>query len=266
VITIAEANMSQAIHLMTIERGSDPRAFTLLAYGGGGGLSAAATAEELEIPRVVIPRAPATFSAWGILSSDYREDASLTRVRPLIEEHVEGIVGDLGALAGRVVAALSGYGFPEDGAAVTFVLDLRFDGQEHTVAVPVDEAWFHDVPAFLAGARDRFVSSHRRAYGHGDPDGPIESVTARCRAVGSVEVPTWPPWTVRDAAAAIDRRPMHLRGEGMRDVPVFDRAHLAVDQLVEGPAVVEEWATTILVPTGWHVRTDAMGNLVMERR
>jgi N-methylhydantoinase A len=84
--------------------------------------------------------------------------------------------------------------------------------------------------------------------------------------VGSVEVPTWPPWTVRDAAAAIDRRPMHLRGEGMRDVPVFDRAHLAVDQLVEGPAVVEEWATTILVPTGWHVRTDAMGNLVMERR
>ena len=95
-LTLAETNMGQAIHVLTVERGVDPRSFTLLAYGGGGGLFAAAIAHDLDVSRVVVPRAPANFSAWGILASDYREDASVTRVRPARATAHAGHRGRLG--------------------------------------------------------------------------------------------------------------------------------------------------------------------------
>ncbi len=265
VITVAETSMSQAIHVMTVERGTDPRTFALLAYGGGGGLFAAATAEELEIPRVVIPRAPANFSAWGILASDYREDASLTRVRRLVQEQVAGIVGDLGSLRRQVLGDLAGYGFSQERIGVAYRLELRFAGQEHTIAVPIDERWLPDGPVLLSGTRERFVAMHRRLYGHGDPEGPIEVVTARCRGVGEVERPRWPAWPVREPAEARDTRTMHLRGAGPVDAPVFERELLAIGQMIEGPAIVEEWSSTTLVPTGWAAAIEGMGSLVMER-
>ena len=264
-ITIAEANMSQAIHVMTVERGTDPRALTLLAYGGGGGLFAAATAEELEIPRVVIPRAPANFSAWGILASDHREDASVTHVRPLLEEHMEGIVGDLESLRRQVVGHLGGHGVPEERVGVSYRLDLRFEGQEHTVGVPIDEDRLPDAPALLGAVRGRFVALHRQLFGHGDPDGPVEVVTARCRGVGAVERPRWPAWSVREPGEPRASRPVHLHGAGATDAAVFERQDLALGQVVDGPAIVEEWSSTILVPPGWMAATDRMGNLVMER-
>jgi N-methylhydantoinase A len=207
VITIAETSMSQAIHVLTVERGVDPRAFTLLAYGGGGGLFAAATAQDLEIPRVLVPRAPANFSAWGILSSDYREDASLTRVRPLTLQHVGGIAGDMESLRRQAVGGLAAYGVVEDGVGVSHRLDLRFEGQEHSVTVPIDAVWLRDHSMFLASARERFVTLHRQLYGHGDPDGPIEVVTVRCRGIEAVDRPRWPAWDVQGPAEPRARRP-----------------------------------------------------------
>jgi len=265
VITIAETNMGQAIHVLTVERGVDPRGFSLLSYGGGGGLFAAAIAQELEIPKLLIPRAPANFSAWGILSSDYREDASLTRVRALAPEHCPGIAGDLQTLRRQVVDDLAAHRISEDAVDVSRRLDLRFEGQEHTIEVPIDPTWLPDAPTFLAGTRERFVASHRQLYGHGDPDGPIEIVTARCRGVGQVDRPRWPAWKVREPAEPHGRRPVHLGDLGVVDTPVFDRERLALDQTVPGPAIVEEWTTTIVVPAGWAATTDRMGNLVMER-
>ena len=103
-LAIAETNMTYAIRGITVERGLDPREFAMLSYGGGGGLFAAAVADELEIPTVVVPRAPANFSAWGILTSDYREDAALTRVLALDHGTAEELAGSLRELAGRTAA------------------------------------------------------------------------------------------------------------------------------------------------------------------
>ena len=113
ILSIAETNMTYAIRAITVERGLDPREFALFSYGGGGGLFAAATAEELEIPTVVVPRAPANFSAWGILTSDYRDDAALTRVRAFDEGSIGGLVADLRMLAERATTELRAYGFDE---------------------------------------------------------------------------------------------------------------------------------------------------------
>ncbi|MGZ8579034.1 MAG: hydantoinase/oxoprolinase family protein [Actinomycetota bacterium] len=264
VLTIAETSMSHAIHTMTVERGIDPRGFVLLAYGGGGGLFATATAEELEIPTVVVPRAPALFSAWGLLASDYREDASLTRVRSLEPAAAAQIVRDLEALSGKVRMDLARYGFDRTEVSVGFSLEMRYGGQEHTVAVQVDEAWFDDAEELVRRVSGRFGDRHRRLYGHGAPDQPVEVVTARCRGSAAIERPRWPAWTRTGSGSPRTTRPVRYAGV-VRDTPVFDRDVLAVGQAVAGPALIEEWSTTVAVPPGWAVSMDPLGNLVMGR-
>ena len=263
VVTIAETAMANAIHSMTVERGIDPRSSVLYAYGGGGGLFAAATAAELDIASVVVPREPATFSAWGILASEYREDASTTRVLLLDDQAMRSAIAELGALGMDVVERLTDLGFASDAIEVERRADLRFHGQEHTVTVELDPNWgAGDAPALRAG----FVARHHRLYGHGDPEADVELVTVRCRGVVAAEEPHWPGWDVTDEATPRSTRHVFFRESG-GSVPtaIHDRGSLAVDQAVVGPAVVEEQTSTTLVPPGWAARTDRLGNIVLTR-
>jgi N-methylhydantoinase A len=266
ILSIAETNMTYAIRTVTVERGLDPREFVLLSYGGGGGLFAAATAEELEIPTVVVPRAPANFSAWGILTSDYREDAALTRVRAFGDDGVAALLDDLRGLAARATADLRAYGFERDGAELLYRADVRYAGQEHTITVPLETGWVEDGGALVHGLRERFVTLHRQLYGHGEADPPLELVTVRCRAVGRVGNPRFADWPVRAAAEPRAERPVYFRRTGgFVDAPVYDRERLAVGQAVAGPAVVEEWTSTIVVPPGWSAAADRLGNVLLTR-
>jgi N-methylhydantoinase A len=265
ILSIAETNMTYAIRAITVERGLDPREFALFSYGGGGGLFAAATAEELEIPTVVVPRAPANFSAWGILTSDYRDDAALTRVRALDASSVGGLVADLRVLAERATTELRAYGFDESELEYHYRTDARYAGQEHTITAPIETEWIEDEQALLPGLRERFVELHRQLYGHGEADAPLEVVTVRCRAVGRVGRPRFPEWQGDEPAAPVRTRSVYFRGGGgFVDTPVFDREQVARDQVIEGPAIVEEWTTTIVVSPDWHVRADRLGDLVLE--
>ena len=264
-LAIAETNMTYAIRGITVERGLDPREFAMLSYGGGGGLFAAAVADELEIPTVVVPRAPANFSAWGILTSDYREDAALTRVLALDHGTAEELAGSLRELAGRTAAQLASYGFEAGATELVARADLRFSGQEYTVTVPVEAAWLDDAGALLGGIRERFVAAHRQLYGHGDADAPLEVVAARVRAVGLVATPRWPEWTVTERGAPRTERAVCFRTHGTVATPVFDREVLARDQRIEGPVIVEEWTATTVVPPGWSAHVDRLGNLVLGR-
>jgi N-methylhydantoinase A len=263
VLRLVETSMANAIHSMTVERGIDPRAFTLYAYGGGGGLFATATATELDVDTIVVPREPATFSAWGILASEYREDVSTTRVLRLDDETMRSSVAELGSLGAEVVERLKHLGFASDRVEVQRRADLRFEGQEHTVTVDLDAEWGSGDAAALRAA---FVARHRRLYGHGDPEAVVELVTVRCRGVVPAEEPRWPRWTATSDATPRSERPVFFREAGTT-VPtaIYDRDSLAVHQPVVGPAVVEEWTSTTLVPPGWVARTEPWGNLVLAR-
>lgn len=265
VLAIAETNMTHAIRLVTVERGLDPREFVLLAYGGGGGLFAAAVADELEIPTVLIPRIPANFSAWGILTSDYREDAALTRVRPLEPDTAESVVEDLRTLGTTVSDMLHSYGFTDAAIERVYRADLRFEGQEHTVTVPIDLSWLDDPAALLWGARQRFLAMHRQLYGHGSADNPVEIVTCRCQAVGPVDRPSMGAWKVTRPGEPVAVRHALFPATGAVETAVFERDTLALGQVVTGPAIIEEWTTTVIVPPAWSVVTDSRGNLVLQR-
>jgi N-methylhydantoinase A len=263
VLRIVETSMANAIHSMTVERGIDPRAFALYAYGGGGGLFAVATAIELDIDTIVVPREPANFSAWGILASEYREDVSTTRVLRLDDEAMRSSVAEFGSLGAEVVERLKELGFAPDRVEVERRADLRFEGQEHTVTVQLGSEWGSGDAAALRAA---FVARHRRLYGHGDPEAVVELVTVRCRGIVSAAEPRWPSWAVTSDAIRRSERPVFFREAGaMVPTAIYDRDSLAVDQPVLGPAIVEEWTSTTLVPPGWFGRTDPLGNLVLAR-
>src|SRR5690606_26443144 len=133
----ADVNMINAIRQVTVERGFDPRDLSLLCYGGGGGLFAAALAEELQIGTALVPVNPAVFSAWGILNSAYREDAVLTSVTPLAELSVAALRERFSGLIDSSLAKLSQGGLAIEGVQILRLADMRYEGQEHTVRVPV---------------------------------------------------------------------------------------------------------------------------------
>jgi N-methylhydantoinase A len=263
ILTIVENAMASAIHSMTVERGIDPRAFALYSYGGGGGLFAAAIASELDISTIVVPRAPANFSAWGMLASEYREDTSTTRVRRLDDDAMRQATAELDQLRLEVAARLAMQGFDAGETRYERRAELRFEGQEHTVTVRLDEGWG---PGSTADLTQRFIARHRQLYGHGRDDASIELVTVRCRGTVPTGAPVWPAWTVERRAAPRTERDVYFReADGAIRTVVYDRDALAIDQVVSGPALIEEWTSTVIVPPAWTTRTEARGHLILTR-
>jgi N-methylhydantoinase A len=265
ILAIAETNMVYAIRALTVERGLDPRDFVMFSYGGGGGLFAAFVAQELDIATVVVPRAPANFSAVGILMSDYRSDTALTRVRPFTAATAAEVALDLADLAAQTQSELRTFGFDGRDIELLYRLDMRYRGQDDTITVPLETGWVADPPTLHVEAGPRFVTMHRQLFDYGDDNGALEVVTSRCRGIGRVSRPRWEDWTVTVPAAPRTTRPVYFGAIGSyTDTPVFDRDVLARGQRIVGPAIVEEWTTTIVVPHGWDAAVDRIGNLVLD--
>ena len=264
ILAIAEANMANAIRTRTIQRGLDPREFVMLAYGGGGGLFACAVADQLGVRRVIVPLAPANFSAWGILTSDYVEDEVRTQVMPLDRAHVEQVLKTLADLERSAVKAVGNYGFESGTIARLRRIDMRFEHQEFTVTVDLEPGWTTP-ETLLEGVRDRFVSAHQRLYGHGDPAANLEVVSLRARAIGRVRPPEIAKRTAPSSAGQVKRRDVVFRRSDVGvATTIIARDSLAPGQSIHGPAIIDEWTTTTIVPPEWTCLCDGYGNLVLE--
>lgn len=263
---LADTNMIHAIRRVTIERGHDPRDFTLLGYGGGGGLFAASLAREMEIGKTIIPVNPAVFSAWGILNSDFREDVVRTTVMPTAALSVEELLEMFRALADVAADKLAASGLAAERARFVRALDMRYEGQEHTVKVPLPPPG-----DFKAGGmpllQGVFDQLHERMYAHASPGTPTELVNLRLSAIVESRKPLILeiPRGTGDGGEALegDRR-VYFRDE--RDAvacPVYDRRRLGAGDALSGPAIVEEWNTTTIVHPGQRLGVDDYGNLII---
>jgi N-methylhydantoinase A len=252
IVAIANQHMAGALRKVSIGRGYDPRDFQLVAFGGAGPLHAAALARDLGIPRVVIPPVPSVFSALGALLSDVRHDYVQTALGP-VEDFRPDAFADLEVEAWRDMAAEH---LEEEQAALLRSADLRYTGQNYEINVPVNP---DDTPAAL---RHRFEERHRALYSHTAGE-RVELVNLRLTVVVST-----PALSVRPPLASTRARPVEQRrvfvDSAWAEVPVLLRASLMPEQVVTGPALVEEEGTTTLIGVGEKATLDEAGLLILE--
>ena len=264
IIAVAEAKMAATLEGITIAKGHDPRDFTLLAYGGGGPLVASDLAAQLEIPRVVVPRGPATFSAWGMLTLDIVHDFSKVAVSSLQDLTANDLLGPFTELQARAVATLDREEVPQANRRILRSIDMRYENQEHTLTLPLAsmsaDAMSHD------RLRREFDERHKAAYGYAVSD-PVDIVAYGVRAVGTLDKPRRP--SLEGAGPSTDharkgkRRVLHRESGGEFEWTVYDRGSLGANAVIRGPAIVEEPTSTTLVPPGRSLSVDSLGNLVI---
>ncbi|MBI4561514.1 MAG: hydantoinase/oxoprolinase family protein [Candidatus Rokubacteria bacterium] len=261
IIRIAVARMTASIREITIQRGHDPRDFTLLAFGGAGPMHAIPVAEELEITRILVPRHPGNFSALGLLASDIKHDAVRTRIGRLSEAGLGRLRRTFSEMKTDGAAELSEEGFAASDMRLHCSLDLRYLGQAFELAVPVDAETMT-----ASGIASDFHRRHLETYGHADETGEVEVVNLRLTAWGLVPKPDFPPYrseTVTLGEARIEERPVYFN-DSFLSCPVYQRERLPAGAGLSGPAIVEEFgATTVLFP-GWTASLDPVGNLILE--
>jgi N-methylhydantoinase A len=261
---IAASNMMRAIKAVSSERGRDPREYALFAFGGNGPLFAAGMARALEMTRVVVPPAPGLFSAFGLLYSEIEHHYVRTWRRPAPGLDASELAGAFARMEREAVTQLAGEGFSGAAARVVRSADCRYQGQSFELTVPV-AAGPLGTEAVVALA-EAFGAEHERTYGHrAGPDEPVEIVSLRVIGQGIPDRPRVPS-RVRigggDTAAGTTRRVYFGREEGWRTTPILSRADLATPR--QGPAVIEEYDATCVIPPDASARLDEWGNIVMD--
>lgn len=261
VIRIAVARMVSAIKQISIAKGFDPRDFVLCAYGGAGPMHAAFIAEELEIPRLVVPLGPGNFAAFGSLISDIRQDYVLTRTiqtRGAKFEEIDKIFQEM-ENEGRANLEREGVGKPSIDTRRS--LGMRYLGQSWELEVDLPEGT--DSVAAIEAA---FEDIHDRRFGH-KSGGASEIVNFRIAAIGRVDKPTLPAWTVQGplSDAEVAQREVYFDGAFV-ETPVYDRLKLPLETEIHGPAIIDESGSTTIVPPGWRAHVLGFGDLLLERR
>lgn len=264
VYRVATNQIAEAIRTVTVERGSDPRDYALVAFGGGGPLHACAVARELGLGQIIVPRHPGLFSARGIATADFNHDYIQSVVRPIADVSAGEIKANIVALERQAKTDLDAEGIAENRRDMTPALDLRYLGQTTEITVPLAvtvESLSRNFEEVVA----QFHQLHERLYTYSVPDEPVELVNVRLRAVGSVDKPPLPPAVDSGKTPEpIGERPVLLPdGQGAQPVPVYRRDQLAPGAVLAGPALIEEPSSTTFVLANMDVTVDPYENLII---
>jgi N-methylhydantoinase A len=262
IVAVSSATMEKALRVISVERGYNPRDFSLICYGGAGGLHAADLARALELPAVVIPPNPGAFSALGILLSDVVRDVSQSVLLPVPaadQPHVRALLRQIdrrfAQLHRLALSELRREGFDANRAHASRRLDLRYQGQSYELSVP-----------FTDGFRESFHREHVKAYGYAYRERPLEIVNLRLRLVIPTPKSRWrarKPGPARQAhEALIKTKPVWFESKP-HPTGVYERQRLAPGAEVRGPAVIVEYSATTVVPPDWGCCVDEYLNLVV---
>ena len=263
IVRIANNNMVNALKLVSLNRGFDPRDFTLVAFGGGGGMHAVALAQELGIRKVIIPADAAVFSAWGMTMSDLRRDLFVTKLVDLSAESADTIEATLCEAEETARAQFSEEGV--DPAILTYKRfgKFRYQNQEHTTEVPLGEL---PVSADRVGPiREDFEAAYEREYTY-RLDAPVEMVGIHLTAtakVGRVELKRQQIGPVDATEALKGSRMVDFATEGVIESSIYDGARLAPGMSFSGPAIVEDSVSTVVVHAENEVSIDGFKNIVI---
>jgi len=264
VIKLANTEMGRAIRIATVEKGYDPREFTLIAFGGAGPMHACELAEELGVAKVVIPQAPGVFSALGLLLADYRHEFKASVLRSTAELSDEELEEIYASLEAKALETLLREGVSKDDVVLMRYADLRYVKQSYELSVEAPRP----VPkGGVAKLREAFDRRHEEIYGYSMKD-EVMVVKVRVTAVGRVRKPSLR--VLREITgggnALAGVRKAFFGKTGWVEAKVFRRAVLPPDSVIAGPALIEEYDSVTVVPPGWSCRVDGLGNLLLEFR
>jgi N-methylhydantoinase A len=262
VIQVANANMADAVRLISIRRGYDPRDFCLVAFGGAGSVHAAHLARELDIPAVVVPPYPGITSALGCLLLDVRHDLFRTYLTTADRASSDALEAEFARLEDEARQRLAVEGITGDRVQLRRLMDMRYVGQWRSLTVPVSTPLGENLDASL----ERFHAEHEREYAYSDRDQAVEIYGLRVVGLGLVDKPDFPKQEggAEIAAARRGERPVYF-GEagGFLDTAIYERSALPAGAVLEGPAIVEQMDSTVVVPPDWRAEVDDYGNIVL---
>ena len=264
IATIADNAMSLAVRAVSVNRGIDPRDTTMIAFGGAGPLHAVSIAREISIPRVIIPKLPGNFSALGMLMANWRQDFVRTLVGELKRIQLTDAKRAFDDLrqSGKDALARDGH---TDGK-FEFAANLRYRGQEHTIAIPVEKP--EDLSSDISGTQQKFNAQHDRRYGHAAPDQSIEIVNLRlvvtiARMQDVIGAWLSAPWQPEEVAPEQRRAVVFDDPAKPLDARIVWRPGLAAGTEIVGPAVIEEPNSTTWLPPGDRAVIDPSGHIVI---
>ncbi len=261
ILTVANARMAGALRLVSIERGHDPKQFSLMPFGGGGGLHAGALIRDVGLARALIPRFPGVTSALGCVIADMRHDRVRTLNRLLSDLDPASLRASMDEAAASLGALLDRAGVAFTARRVEHALDMNYVGQTHTITVPLES---DDLSADAIQAA--FAAAYSGAYGRLLPGVPIRVLNLRTAVIGArpkLDLLCMAPDAAGSVAAA-HRGHRRIWFAGWVEAAVYDRLALPVGADIPGPAVLEQPDTTILIEPGQHGRVDRFGNLILE--
>jgi N-methylhydantoinase A len=263
VLRVLQAGLVRAVRAISVERGTDPRDFTLMPFGGAGGLHAARLARQLGIRRILVPPAPGILCAYGALAADLRADFGRTCLVDADEAGLPALRAAFADLAGRADSWLAGEAVERATARFEWTLELRYVRQNYQLTVDVGGELDADA---LAEAVERFHSRHEQRYGFAAPGEPVRVVTVRLAALA----PTPDIVLAKAPRAGGEVRPRTTRAvyfeevESVVDCPVYERDDLGDGAKLSGPAIIGQLDSTTVVLPGQVVRVDSFGNLLID--
>ena len=261
VLEIVNSHMMRALRLVSIERGYDPRGFTMLAFGGAGPMHAPFLAEGLGINKVLIPPNPGVFSALGLILADFRHDFVRSIMKQATDLEPEALNKIFEDIENEASTLLRKEGFRTGQTVLERKLDLRYLGQSYEITVPVQKG--------LAFVLKSFHLRHREIYGYASKAEPIEIVNVRLVASGITDKPGFKQLSgtiaARAAEASLSKRKVFFGDTGWIEAAVYARQSLLPGAVIEEPAIIEQYDATTVIPSGWNAYIDETLNLILTR-
>ena len=265
IIRIANSNMLNALKLISVRKGHNPREFSLVAFGGGGSMHAPALAKELGVKKVIVPVASSVFSAWGMLMTDLRHDYIQTYIRRINELDPAELNNEWNSIETQALKQYQEEGVSEEKVLFTRFADIRYLGQEHTVKVPVPNGeWSKET---LSEVVKRFGDLHEQHYTFKLEGTPAEIVNLHLTAFGKVLKPKMKKINSINSniqEAYKETRPVYFEVEGWVETKVYSRSLFGKGMEVSGPAIVEEQSASTVIYPGQSLTVDEYGNLIIE--
>ncbi|WP_419921056.1 hydantoinase/oxoprolinase family protein [Candidatus Poriferisodalis sp.] len=260
IVDVVNAKMAQAIRTLTVEKGIEPRDFALVAFGGAGPMHGVFLAEELGIDRMIVPRFPGAFSAWGMLETQLRRDTARGFPFPHTAANLGALQRLFDEMDAEIRSEIESEGVDTDSVVLHHAIDARYIGQEYTLTIPAGAQGVVQVSDWRNQIKAAFDVAHHGRFGHSNSDAPIEFTIARTTGFGDLGRATPKPLESRSPADPVEIRPVRF-GNAVFDTPLLRRDDLAPSSERVGPLVISEPTATTVIPPGWRLEVDGYGIL-----